>query len=78
MPSLAFTSAVPISLVESELLEEESKTCQTTTPIRFCPIHLGERYSVLNDRYQFTTKLGYGTSSTVWLLRDLYQLRFCC
>ena len=30
-------------------------------------------YEVLNNRYQVSAKLGWGTSSTVWLARDLYQ-----
>lgn len=38
---------------------------------RFYPARLGE---ILDGRYQVTTKLGYGTSSTVWLARDLSQL----
>jgi serine/threonine-protein kinase SRPK3 len=66
----------PVSLVESEPLEEEQNTPHYE-PKSFLSAHLGERYSVLNDGYQLTTRLGYGTGSTVWLARDLYQLRFC-
>ena len=36
----------------------------------FYPTRLGE---ILNGRYQVATKLGYGTSSTVWLARDLFR-----
>lgn len=36
----------------------------------FYPTYLGE---VLDGRYQVATKLGYGSKSTVWLARDLYQ-----
>ena len=39
-------------------------------PSRFYPAQLGD---VLNGQYQLTTKLGHGTSSTVWLARDLNQ-----
>ncbi|KAE8344981.1 kinase-like domain-containing protein [Aspergillus arachidicola] len=42
-------------------------------PIRFYPAKLG---SVLNSRYQLVTKAGYGTSSTIWLARDLNQWRW--
>lgn len=48
---------------------EEEKT-PYYDPKRFYPTALGE---VLNGRYQVATKLGYGTSSTVWLARDLFQ-----
>ncbi|PKY05493.1 kinase domain protein [Aspergillus campestris IBT 28561] len=34
----------------------------------FYPVHIGE---VFNSRYQVITKLGFGSSSTVWLCRDL-------
>ncbi|KAJ5121022.1 uncharacterized protein N7515_008983, partial [Penicillium bovifimosum] len=35
---------------------------------RFYPVHLGE---VFKDRYQAIAKLGFGSSSTTWLARDL-------
>ena len=35
---------------------------------RFYPVHLGE---VFQDRYQVIAKLGFGSSSTTWLARDL-------
>ncbi|EEU45186.1 uncharacterized protein NECHADRAFT_41442 [Fusarium vanettenii 77-13-4] len=35
---------------------------------RYYPVHIGE---VLRDRYQIVGKLGFGTTSTVWLARDL-------
>lgn len=34
----------------------------------FYPVTLGD---VLESRYQVVAKLGFGTSSTVWLCRDL-------
>jgi hypothetical protein len=40
-------------------------------PDRFYPPQLGQ---VLHERYQIATKLGYGSSSTVWLARDLHRL----
>jgi hypothetical protein len=34
----------------------------------YYPIRIG---AVIKDRYQVVAKLGYGTSSTVWLCHDL-------
>lgn len=34
----------------------------------FYPVHLGQLFQ---DRYQAVTKLGFGSSSTIWLARDL-------
>lgn len=62
------STAVPALLNESDLVEEEKTPYYS--PKRFYPARLGE---VLHARYQLATKLGYGTSSTVWLARDLYQ-----
>ena len=63
------SAAVPALLDKSQPLEEEKTPYYD--PNRFYPARLGE---ILNDRYQLATKLGYGTSSTVWLARDLSQL----
>jgi serine/threonine-protein kinase SRPK3 len=52
----------------NEAIEEECTLYYN--PEQFCPVFLGD---VLNDRNQFATKLGYGSSSTVWLARDLNQ-----
>ncbi|KAJ5362387.1 kinase domain protein [Penicillium brevicompactum] len=38
----------------------------------FYPIQL---HAILANRYQVVLKLGWGTSSTVWLAKDLYQWR---
>jgi len=35
---------------------------------KFYPVRLGE---VFKSRYQVVAKLGFGTSSTIWLCRDL-------
>lgn len=37
-------------------------------PENYYPVDIGE---VFVSRYQVVSKLGYGTSSTVWLWRDL-------
>jgi serine/threonine-protein kinase SRPK3 len=64
------TAVAPV-IDESQLVEEEKTPCYD--PRRFYPTQLSE---VLEGRYQIATKLGYGTSSTVWLARDLFQLVF--
>ncbi|KAF7552431.1 hypothetical protein G7046_g7410 [Stylonectria norvegica] len=40
---------------------------------RFYPVHLGE---VFQDRYQVVAKLGFGSSSTIWLARDLREHQY--
>lgn len=64
----------PESTAATALLDESNPVEEEKTPSYdpklFYPARLGE---ILNARYQLATKLGYGTSSTVWLARDLYQ-----
>lgn len=36
-------------------------------PRRFLPVNPGD---LLNNKYEIVTKLGWGTTSTVWLARD--------
>jgi hypothetical protein len=62
------STAVAPKLLVDEAIEEERTPYYD--PARFYPVRLG---NVLNDRYQLTTKVGYGSSSTVWLARDLNQ-----
>jgi serine/threonine-protein kinase SRPK3 len=66
------STAVPPKIDKTGPLEEE--TTPYYDPRYFYPARLGE---VVNQRYQLATKLGFGTSSTVWLARDLFQLRPC-
>ncbi|KAE8372485.1 kinase-like protein [Aspergillus bertholletiae] len=40
---------------------------------RYHPVHIGE---IFKSQYQVVTKLGFGSSSTVWLCRDLYTQRY--
>lgn len=40
---------------------------------RFYPVRLGE---VIRDQYQTVVKLGFGSSSTIWLARDLKNHRY--
>ncbi|WEW57593.1 serine/threonine kinase [Emydomyces testavorans] len=56
-----FTELDPAIPIEEELLPNYIAEM-------YYPVHIGE---VLNDRYQLVCKLGYGTTSTVWLARDL-------
>ncbi|PWY75347.1 kinase domain protein [Aspergillus sclerotioniger CBS 115572] len=62
----------PIKLLPAtEPLEEECTPHYSHQ--HFYPARL---YQLLNNRYQITAKLGWGTSSTVWLARDLQQWRW--
>lgn len=49
----------------NEPIEEE--TLPNYRRESFYPIRLGDE---INNRYRIVTKLGFGTSSTVWLARD--------
>ena len=70
-----YSSPWPLSPIVAPALDQRQPIEEEKTPYydpkRFYPIHLG---NVLNDRYQVATKLGYGTNSTVWLVRDLHKL----
>lgn len=65
------STVIPPRLNASQPIEEERTPYYD--PSSFYPVQLGE---VLNGRYQIATKLGYGSGSSVWLARDLYQ--FVC
>ena len=54
-------------VVESSILVEEESILNYKAQ-RYYPVRIGE---VFNNRYQAIGKLGYGSSSTVWLCRDL-------
>lgn len=51
---------------DTRLLEEEGLPEYDSN--HFYPVRLGE---IFNDRFQTVAKLGYGSSSTIWLARDL-------
>ncbi|KAE8316139.1 kinase-like domain-containing protein [Aspergillus transmontanensis] len=67
----------PLSPATAPRLDAHRRSEEENTPyydpIRFYPAKLG---SVLNGRYQLVTKVGYGTSSTIRLARDLNQWRW--
>jgi len=46
----------------------EEETIPDYVASRCYPVRIGE---VFQDRYQVVSKLGFGTSSTAWLARDL-------
>jgi len=50
----------------SETVEEECWFWYT--PQSFYPVRIGD---VLHSKYQVLYKLGYGTTSTIWMCRDL-------
>jgi hypothetical protein len=57
----------------NELIEEERVPCYR--PELFHPTRIGD---ILQDRYRIITKLGYGTSSTVWLAEDQSRWAIIC
>lgn len=60
------TSGFKIIEADQQVEEEELPDYEAD---RFYPVRLGE---VFHDRYQTIAKLGFGTSSTTWLARDLW------
>lgn len=62
-------SPLPAKILPTADLVEEEHTPHYK-PQHFYPVRL---YEILNNRYQIATKIGWGTSSTVWLARDLHQ-----
>jgi hypothetical protein len=54
----------------SQLIEEES--LPDYVQARYYPVRIGELFA---SRYQVVGKLGFGTTSTVWLARDLTDCR---
>ncbi|KAB5566427.1 kinase-like domain-containing protein [Coniochaeta sp. 2T2.1] len=63
--------AVADRLDPTQIVEEEKTPYYS--PDRFYAMRLGQ---TLNQRYQIVTKLGYGSSSTVWLAKDLHRWRW--
>ncbi|GKZ40109.1 hypothetical protein AbraIFM66950_002391, partial [Aspergillus brasiliensis] len=60
---LGYVKVDPLQIIEEEQLP-------LYKPENYYPVHIGE---VFLSRYQVVSKLGYGTSSTVWLCRDLKE-----
>lgn len=60
-PSTGFEKIDPTQSVEEERLPAYRRG-------DYYPVHIGQ---VIHENYQVVAKLGYGTTSTVWLSRDL-------
>ncbi|KAL5336930.1 kinase-like protein [Aspergillus crustosus] len=65
-PTSGFTTIDKETAVEEEELPDYKAG-------RFYPVHLGQ---VFENRYQVVTKLGFGSSSTTWLARDLKARKY--
>ena len=63
---LNFTNPNFVRIPPHEAIEEE--TIPDYVASRYYPVRIGE---VFQNRYQVVTKLGFGTSSTAWLARDM-------
>ncbi|KAF7198303.1 Serine/threonine-protein kinase SRPK [Pseudocercospora fuligena] len=73
IPPRVFSNMGAQPLDASLLYEEE--TLRSFKRSAYYPAHMGE---IFQDRYQIVAKLGYGTTSTVWLSRDLVTSDFHC
>ncbi|TFY58246.1 hypothetical protein EVJ58_g6542 [Rhodofomes roseus] len=67
-PPRTFASTGYTIIPPSEKVDEEK--LEWYSPSSFYPVRIGE---VFQDRYQVVSKLGYGSSATIWLCRDLRQ-----
>lgn len=65
-PGLRTFQGNPFKLLEPSILVEE-ESIPNYKARRYYPVKFGE---VFNDRYRVVGKLGYGSSSTVWLCQD--------
>lgn len=66
LPLRQFPTSGYVTLDPADKIEEE--TLPLYKPENYYPVSIGE---VFGSRYQVVSKLGYGTSSTIWLSRDL-------
>lgn len=67
-PTSGFKVIEPSLLVEEEKLPTYDRTS-------YYPVNIGD---VVGGHYQVVAKLGYGSTSTVWLARDLKYVLFFC
>lgn len=63
---LNFSNPNFVRILVSQAVEEE--TIPGYVASRYYPTKIGE---ILKSRYQVVGKLGFGASSTVWLVRDM-------
>ena len=66
LPARHFPTSGFVKLDSSEKIEEEK--LPTYVADDYFPVYIGK---VFASRYQVVSKLGFGTSSTAWLCRDL-------
>ncbi|KAH8927533.1 kinase-like protein [Atractiella rhizophila] len=66
VPPRVFPSSGFQGIPDSCLVDEE--TVPSYNPAQYFPARIGQ---VLNTHYQIISKVGFGTTSTVWLCRDL-------
>ncbi|KAF8166033.1 kinase-like domain-containing protein [Crassisporium funariophilum] len=69
IPPRVFPATGFTTIPASEKLEEENWSWYT--PQSFYPVRIGD---VLQSKYQVLYKIGYGTTATIWLCRDLLSL----
>ena len=63
------STALPAMSDTSETDDDDIEEGRSTyVPGGFHPVYIGDVY---HGRYQVINKLGYGVSSTVWLVKDL-------
>lgn len=60
-PTSGFKVIKPSQILEEERFEEFKKG-------NYFPVNIGD---ILSSKYQVVGKLGFGTTSTVWLAREL-------
>lgn len=65
-PPIRFPTSGLETVCPSEVLDEER--FEQFSQGRYYPANIGD---VISSKYQITGKLGFGTTSTVWLARDL-------
>ena len=63
---LNFTNLNFVRIPEGHKIEEE--TLRDYVAAEYYPTRIGE---VIKERYQIIGKLGFGSTSTVWLARDM-------
>ncbi|RKK86225.1 hypothetical protein BFJ69_g1176 [Fusarium oxysporum] len=68
---LTFPSTTYNTIDENVKVEEEEIAGYDTS--RFYPVRIGE---VFQGRYEAVTKLGFGSSSTIWLAQDLRDRKY--
>jgi serine/threonine protein kinase len=72
-----FISATRSSIILPADVQIEEERIPGYDPKRFLPVNPGD---LLGDRYKILAKLGWGTTSTVWLAQDTqrYVLAWLC